>query len=1213
MAGLYVYRSNRMEILVDLLAQRLASAPLRDPFAAEQIVVGNHGMEQWLSRQLAHRLGICANIRFSLPGEVLDSSLDLLSAEPAAPRAVDPWSTDALTWGVLACLEQLLEDPTHAEAFRLVRSYLERDVDAGARDGSFVEVTRHRYALARQIADLFDRYVVFRPRWARAWSAGRPAPGLELPASLAWQPLLWRALQQRLGGPASPHLAERVARAHAVDEDPAPRPPAPRLAIFGVSSLPPIYLEVLDLRSRLGPVELYLLCPSPEYWEDLISRGEQAARRRRMARDELTHHLRHDLEQAGKPDGAPLLASLGRIARDFQVVLEALPQGYQDCGGPSPEGLFVDPVCDSGLPMGEPATALRWLQSDIYNVRHPAPQLQQPGVRRRQLRPTDDSLQCHACHGPTRQVEVLRDVLLGLLADHGHLQPRDVVVMTPEIEVFAPLVSAVFDEGRTRRRERDGHVVQGAEGWGPTGAPRIPYRVADLSLRRTNPVADALLRVLELAGGRMEASAVLDLLGLEPVQLRFGLQEDEMPQLQEWIRKSGIRWALDRAHRRAEGLPDDDANTWRFGLQRLVLGATMAGGHRLVQGVAPYDDMEGAQVELLGRFLDFCATLDSEMQALRRARPVSRWADQLEHTLRAICATSARAAWLSRRVRDTLAELQQQTLEAPVELEAMRSHLEGRFELASERDVNPGGAVTFCALVPMRSIPHAVVCLLGMDEDAFPRNPGSVGFDLTSSLPVVGDRDPRDEDRLLLLEALLAAREHLVVLYTGHDVHTNKERAPAAPITELLDVVDQSFPPPRPNLRPSHWITTHHRLQAFSPENFKPLHRNTGGEGAALRPWSFDRRLRDAAARLQRARLRQINEPEPFVTYGAGPPAQQPQPVELQQLIEFFQHPIKHLLQKGLQLNLDEQVELVQDREPIELDGLERWQLANELLCPDHGASVEQMAAMQAAQGRLPLGTAGAVLHEQQRELADAARELAAQQHQGLAALPELQLDPRLVGVQISGRVPHRWGDRCVLARVGSADEGRRFVAPWIYHLAWRAQQTEEDSHVVQVLVRRTEQTVTRRVFEFRLSPAPGEHPAEYARRRLQQLVQLYHRGMREPIRLLPLSSYTFAKQIHDRISWRHKHNDPPPQLLEDQRQLGEACYQALKVWRRRTYHESPRGDADDLYVAQVHGDHCPLTVDGSETGRRPHPDFVELALQFWWPLLQARHERRVP
>jgi len=88
-------------------------------------------------------------------------------------------------------------------------------------------------------------------------------------------------------------------------------------------------------------------------------------------------------------------------------------------------------------------TLLGRIQADVRADRAP-PGLPLPeaGDERALLDPEDRNLQVHACHGRARQVEVVRDAILCLLADDPTLEPRDIVVMCPDIEVFAPLIHA---------------------------------------------------------------------------------------------------------------------------------------------------------------------------------------------------------------------------------------------------------------------------------------------------------------------------------------------------------------------------------------------------------------------------------------------------------------------------------------------------------------------------------------------------------------------------------------------------------------------------------------------------------------------------------------------------------------------------------------------------------------------------------------------------
>ena len=242
----------------------------------------------------------------------------------------------------------------------------------------------------------------------------------------------------------------------------------------------------------------------------------------------------------------------------------------------------------------------------------------------------------------------------------------------------------------------------------------------------------------------------------------------------------------------------------------------------------PVDHVDGGDTWQLGQVADFVATPIAELEGLRDPRPLNQWITQLEVMLDRMTATTPKAAWMTRRVRNTLDELRGHGDLAgsalALTIEALPVGLSGRFEVASGGVREQTGAVTFCAMVPMRSIPYKVVCLLGMDERAFPRRGQTLAFDLTHREPRIGDRNLRDEERFLLLEALLAAREHRVVLCTGWDVRSNERRAPAVPVSELCDVIDATLEAPGGAPTASRWLTTERPLQAFSNRNFQLLH-----------------------------------------------------------------------------------------------------------------------------------------------------------------------------------------------------------------------------------------------------------------------------------------------------------------------------------------------------------------------------------------------------
>ena len=453
----------------------------------------------------------------------------------------------------------------------------------------------------------------------------------------------------------------------------------------------------------------------------------------------------------------------------------------------------------------------------------------------------DDSIRVHSCHGRGRQVEVLRDAILHLLEEDPDLEPRDIIVMCPDIEHFAPLIQATFgahdeDEGRV------------------DGTRQLEIRLADRSLRQTNPVMGVLAEVLDLATARMTVSQVLDLAGREPVRRRFRFADDDLARMEQWVRESNVRWGFDADHRQAFELGRIGANTWRSGLDRVLLGVAMAeDGQRLFAGTLPLDDVESGDIELAGRLAEFVERLHAAFDGLagdrtmrrlgRRAGGDRRLADG-DVARRRLAAGRAHVA--ARRVGRGGDDGRAGTAPSTIGCDDVRSLLTERLKGKATRANFCTGHLTVCTLVPMRSIPHKVVCLLGLDDGSFPRHIERDGDDLTAQDPRVGDRDVRSEDRQLLLDALLAAREHLVITYSGHDERSNQPRPPAVPVGELFDVVDHTVrtavgPGPR----------RHRRRSTRCSPSTRGISCRASSIPAA--PWSFDELNLDGA----RAALRQ--------------------------------------------------------------------------------------------------------------------------------------------------------------------------------------------------------------------------------------------------------------------------------------------------------------------------------------------------------------------
>ncbi len=1026
---LHIHRAERADGLVEALGALLAD-PLPDPFAPDVISVPTRGMERWLTQRLSARLGatpgrsdgVCANVDFPFPHRLVGDAV--ATASGIDPDA-DPWAPARAVWPLLEVVEECLDEPW----LRSLRIHLGNEEDADRR--------ARRFATLRHVAELFDRYALHRPEMVRGWASGE----VDVPDEAAWQAELWRRLRQRLEEP-SP--AERLEPACArLRAEPSLVDLPERLSLFGLTRIPAGHLAVLRALATGREVHLFLLHPSPALW-DKIGAHEPVVRRA----DDVTAALAANR----------LLASWGQDSREMQLVLgthEHVPHHH-------PIQVRDD-------------TLLARIQADIRADRRPEP---------RPFDPTDRSIQIHSCHGRARQVEVLRDAILHLLAEDETLQPRDVIVMCPDIETFAPLIQATFGAGEV---VDDDEFEPLPEALRPTD---LRVRLADRSLRQTNPVLGVVAQLLDLAGGRrLTASDVLDLADREPVRRRFRFDDEDLARIRDWVADSGIRWGLDAAHRAPYKLADLAAGTWRAGLDRVLVGVTMTEeGHRLFQGVLPVDDVESLAIDLAGRMAELVDRLQEAVDAFATAKPIAEWVQDLATAADALTATSQRDAWqraqLERILGDVLAEASDTSVELTLlEVRALLAErLQGRPTRANFRT----GHLTICTLVPMRSVPHRVVCLLGLDDEAFPRKAPRDGDDIMLADPHVGDRDPRPEDRQMLLDALMAASDRLIVTYAGKDVRSNAPRPPAVPVGELLDTIERTAPGAQ--------VVVRHPLQPFDPRNFKP------GELGADTPWSFNQVTLDGARAMEEERL----GPQPFL---AGPLPSKVEPIlELENLVAFVRHPVRAFLRQRLGFGVANYADEVADALPVELDSLESWQVGQRLLDARlAGASEDAAVAAERARGELPPGVlADPVL----AKLLPDVEQIVARADVGPADAGSVDVRVSLSGDRrLNGTVPDVHGEVLRSVTYSRVNPRHRLVA-WVRFLALTAAHPHREFEAA---------TVGRAVYGgprgavVTVVRLPRMEP-ELALTHLRSLAELYDDGMRQPLPLACRTSAAYAE-----------------------------------------------------------------------------------------------------
>src|SRR3989339_392610 len=750
MGGFNIFWGNRLESLAKTLAD-VVREPLSNPLQSEIIVVQNRGMQRFVSMRLAEENGICANVRFPFPRSFLYE----IGANLTGISIGDAYEPDILTWRIMEVLPACQGDSLYLE----ISNYLSED-SAGLK----------AYQLSSMLAGVYDRYLVYRPETIAAWEKGDSGKGEE-----RWQADLWRKIRASCG---EEHVGSlRATIASQLSQEAARSLLPERISIFGISNIPPLYLDMFKLLSRVTQINGFFLNPSREFWTDIRSEREMGLMVERVR--EKTSWKTVSSDDLYLQRGNRLLASFGRCGREFYSQLLQVSSDITE--------QFSDP--------GE-NTLLEIVQSDILNLRDRSADAPVATI------PSDDSsIQIHVCHSPLREIEILYDQLLAMFARQPGLLPKDVVVIAPRIEEYGAFIEAVL------------------------GGKTIPFSIADRGLTRGNPFVQAMLAVLELLTSRFVLADVMALLDFDPLRRRFEVGEKEVELMRRWVVESGIRWGTDALDREKSGLPATGGNTWQMGLERMLLGYALPGEAKgMFAGIVPYGDIEGADGEILGRLIAFVETIISLRDTLVAPRSLKGWADCFLSIITGLFESSGGQddeedlRLLRKQVEEIGAIENRSGFNGAVEFLTAKALLQKCLEKTIRPYGYMRGGVTFCSLLPMRSIPFRVVCLLGMNNADYPRRSIPVNFDLLAKKPRPGDPSQRDEDRYLFLEARLSARDIFYIRYTGISSDDNSVIPPSGVVSELLDCLEEGFSAEGGTVREQ--LVTLQHLQAFHPAYF---------------------------------------------------------------------------------------------------------------------------------------------------------------------------------------------------------------------------------------------------------------------------------------------------------------------------------------------------------------------------------------------------------
>ncbi len=806
MKGVVIYQSNRLEWLADCLTHRIRQARRnRFSLVPDVVLVNNYELAQWLSIRMAEGAGVCANIRFRLVGSYIWELAEAFDHpdQQDNPAFADTFTRVHLRWLSYLILSNISKGRLEGTVYEDFRCYLNRHGPVGA------------FELAKLLADLFDRYMHYRPDMLLEWESGSNAGKEE------WQPHFWRQLSTLSQGRFRlEKMVGLIERLMGKDARATPHSGAlqslqlpERLYLFGLSYLPPLHLEVLKGLSDRTRLEIYHLSPCREYWFHIVSKRKQAKLARKYKKEALEEYF---------PVGNPLLASLGLCGRRFLNALYEMDISQ----------------AREHFRHGGRKTILSFIQSSIVDLGDPT---SGPDSSKKVFSSGDDSVQIHVCHSRFREVEVIHDRLVGLFRSDADLRPHEVAVLAPDISKYAKAIEAVFGSAPKERA--------------------IPWSLFDVGNMELSQEIRAFLAIMDIPAGDFTAPELVDILSIPCVMKRLGLDEDSLVLARRFVRDSGICRGLQRISETSE----DYINTWLFGIDRLMASAFFDSSRVCEDETGPFPDffpveypVEGEAAAIACRLSAFVFGMGGLSRKIRSAQDTglspSRWLQLFKSVISQFISEDISEDRLYRELIQPLEMLCGNMSNCDVEsveYEVMRRAVKEEFSRPLPPRAFISGKMIFSSLVPMRAIPFKVICIMGMNHGDFPRQITRPAFDLMNRAPRPLDPSPYDEDRYLFLETLLSARKKFIISYVGKTQKDDTPLEPSSVVSELLDFLSNSVPLDcKDDLRSD--LVVNHPLQPFS-------HRYLGQTDPRKKTYAYEWLPVDEDGHLMEQK-----DPEPF-------------------------------------------------------------------------------------------------------------------------------------------------------------------------------------------------------------------------------------------------------------------------------------------------------------------------------------------------------------
>jgi exodeoxyribonuclease V gamma subunit len=731
-----------------------------NPFKKQTIVIQSNGMARWLSLNIADKFNITANINFLFPYKLLSEVYKLLDNN----ELVHYYNETKLS----IIIYSIIKDTNFFNEFEIVNNYIK---SISNNDGSL-------FNFANELAKQYEKYFQYRPEWIYEWNNNKIIENLNDPYKhQIWQQKLWLKIKEIIQKPdliETLNFISQKLNTIIIDE----KNQLNNIHFFGISHLSPFYLLLLEnlINSNIQ-VYYYFQTPSIEYYAD-------------------------------QNKTTSLLGSFARLGKDY---FDLMNQKFD---------LFFDETSLNFIEeIKEKNTLLAHLQYDVLKcIERKVDNFQHNDLFNNipEIKDDDKSIEILSTHTPMREIEVVYDKILEILSNDKHSKPDDILVMAPNINNYSDYIEAVFQN-------------------------KLPFNISDRNLLSENILFNSFFKIISIYFSRFSVNEILNLLQMDIIRKKFDLNDIDLAYITRWLNDTNVNWGIDDKFKENLGLPNTIENTWEQAFDRMFLGFSIGtefsnNQTSLVFSVQnkkniynskfifPYDEIEGEAVNVLSKFYTFFVELKNVYSLLQKSYKIDEWNTIIKNIILSFypeenqdkILTYFQSIFNDIKLIDNSEFISNFKINFPAFFNFLKTFFDNN--ISTNKFLQNG--ITFCSILPMRTIPFKYIFLIGMNIDSFPKETNIPNFDLTKNNYKKGDKTQSDDDKFIFLETLLATREKLIISYTGKDEYTNEVKQISTVIDELLNYINTYYKLPDGINDIRKILTTEHFMQGYFKEYF---------------------------------------------------------------------------------------------------------------------------------------------------------------------------------------------------------------------------------------------------------------------------------------------------------------------------------------------------------------------------------------------------------